>query len=269
MILRHLFAIFFIAIASLANAQDHPAPHAIGVEEGQKVVLERGDYVVRPLDDRTPVILRLGKTEAVDGGFAYQLHVIGFEPGEHRLADYLMHPDGSPATELGDRTFTVKTVLPPEHDGTLTPHLAAPMPWFGGYRHLLIGLAVLWVLGWFGIHRIGRQKKRLAEAAPEPPPPGFAERLRPYLERAAGGKLDADGKAELERLLLSYWRDRLSPPGETMAAEFAALRAHPEASPALDALERWLHRPGGADARAIESLLDFYRNAESGKEARA
>jgi hypothetical protein len=268
MIHRFLFAIL-IAIVPLANAQDNPAPHAIVVEEGQKVILDRGDYLVRPLDDRTPVILRLGAVEPTEGGFSYRLHVIGFEPGEHRLADYLMHPDGSPATELGDRTFTVKTILPPEHDGSLTPHLAAPMPWFGGYRHLLIGLGVLWVLGWFGIHRIGRQKKRFAEAAPEAPPPGFAERLRPYLERAAGGNLGADGKAELERLLLSYWRDRLSPPGETMAAEFAALRAHPEAAPALEALERWLHRPGGADARAIESLLDFYRNAETGKEARA
>ena len=268
MTLRLLLA-FLLAMGTLAHAEEDSAPHSIGVEEGQKVILERGDYVVRPLDDRTPVILRLGTVEPTEGGFAYRLHVVGFEPGEHRLADYLMHPDGSPATELGDRTFTVKTILPPEHDGSLTPHLSAPMPWFGGYRQLLAGLAILWVLGWFGIHRIGRQKKHLTEAAPEAPPIGFAERLRPYLERAAGGALDPDGKAELERLLISYWRDRLSPPGERMAVEFAALRAHPEAAPTLEALERWLHRPGGANAGEIESLLDYYRKVETGKETRA
>lgn len=266
---RRFLLAFLLIAGSLANAQETPTPHSIGVEEGQKVVLERGDYLVRPLDDRTPVILRLGSVEPTEGGFAYRLHVIGFEPGEHRLADYLMHPDGSPATELGDRTFTVKTILPPEHDGSLTPHLAAPMPWFGGYRYLLGGLAILWVLGWFGIHRIGRKRNTTAESVPEAPPPGFAERLRPYLERASGGALDPDGKAELERLLFSYWRDRLSPPGERMAIEFAALRVHPEAAPALEALERWLHRPGGADASEIESLLDFYRNVETGKETRA
>ena len=267
--IRWFLCVCLLVSSSLSALADKSALHAIGVEEGQKIILERGDYVPRPLDDRTPVILRLGSVEPTEGGFAYRFHVIGFEPGEHRLADYLMRPDGTPATELGDLTFTVKTILPPEHEGALTPHLVTPMPWFGGYRYLLGGLAVLWVLGWFGISRIGRQKKSTVQAAPEAPPPSFAERLRPYLEHAAGGTLEAGGKAELERLLLSYWRDRLSPPGERMAAEFAALRVHPEAAPAIDALERWLHRPGGADAKDIESLLNFYRNPESGKEARA
>lgn len=267
--IQRLLLAFLLLCASLSQANESSAPHAIGVEEGQKVILERGDYQVRPLDDRTPVILRLGAVEPAEGGFAYRLHVVGFEPGEHRLADYLMHPDGTPATELGDRTFKVRTILPPEHDGSLTPHLATTMPWFGGYRRLLVVLTLLWILGWFGIHRIGRKKISTAAPDPEPSPPGFADRLRPYLERAAAGTLGVGGKAELERLLLSYWRERLSPPGERMAAEFAVLRAHPEAASAIEALERWLHRPVGVDKAEIEGLLDFYRNVEGGKEERA
>lgn len=266
---RCLFLFLFALVAHAGAAAPAASPQAIGIEEGQRIILARGDYVPRPLDDRTPVILRLGKTEPADGGFAYQLHVIGFEPGEHRLADYLMRPDGSPATELGDATFTVKSVLPPDHDGSLTPHLPSAMPWFGGYRQLLTGLAFAWVLGWFGIHRLGRQKTTATASAPEAPAPGFAERLRPYLENAANGRLDARGQAELERLLLAYWRERLSPPGETMAAELAALRGHPEAAPALAALERWLHRPGGADQNEIECLLDIYRREAAGGEGRA
>lgn len=267
----HVLCLLLLAAAWLGGAAIAAGvdPKAVGIEEKQTIVLGRGDYVARPLDDRTPLILRLGKVTPAEGGFAYSFYGIGFEPGEHRLADYLMHPDGSRATELGDATFTVKSVLPPDHDGSLTPHLAAPMPWFGGYRALLAGLAGLWVLGWVGIHRLGRRKTPAPLAAPAPPPPGFAERLRPYLEMAARAELDADRRAELERLLLAYWRDRLSPPGASMAAEYAALRAHPTAAPALTALERWLHRPGGAEAGEIECLLDFYRTSAKAGEERA
>ncbi len=252
---------------SLAPAAEEMAdPHAIGIEEGTRVVLERGDYVPRPLDDRTPLIVRLGGVEEGDDGFSYRFHFIGFEPGEYRLADYLMHPDGSPADELGERTFEVKTILPDDHDGSLTPYVPGTVPWFGGYRMLLITLGIVWVLGWIALAWFGRRRRAIDEVPEAPPAPSFAQRMRPYLEAAAGGELDTRGQAELERLFTAYWRDRLELPERRMADELAELRGHPEAGELIRALERWLHRPGGATAAEVDALLEPYR---SGKEVAA
>jgi hypothetical protein len=257
-----MFVVAFMSQRANADAQGRE----LGIEREITVTLERGDYLPRPLDDRTPVIVRLGGVEKKDGGHEYRLHLIGFEPGEHRLADYLMHPDGSAATELADTTFEVATILPPDHDGSLTPHLPAALPWFGGYRIVLAAMAVTWVLGWIVLHRWGRRARTGPMETNEPAAPGFDERLRPYLERAAAGKLDVSGQAELERLLIGYWRDKLGIAGETMTHGLAQLRRHPEAGETLIALERWLHRPGGAKDDEIEALLAPYRPSQTPEE---
>ncbi|MBK1825703.1 hypothetical protein [Haloferula rosea] len=264
--MRTLVAIIVLVHGALALATEPPEDsHALGIEEGNRVTLERGDYIPRPLDDRTPLIVRLGEVSPVDDGFSYQFHFIGFEPGEYRLADYLMHPDGSPATELGERTFTVGTILPNDHDGSLTEFVPSTVPWFGGYRILLIALGIVWILGWIALAWFGRRKRTVEDEVTAAAEPDLAEQLRPYVEQAAAGELNSRGQAELERLLTAYWRDRLKLPQQRMASELAALRKHPEAGGLIQALERWLHHPDGASDDEIESLLAPYRT--SGKEA--
>jgi len=255
-----------IALTFAAAGLAADEPHALGIEEGSRLVLERADYIPRPLDDRTPLIVRLGGVTPVDDGFAYRIHFLGFEPGEYRLADYLMLPDGSPAEELGGRTFHVGTILPADHDGSLTPYLAGTVPWFGGYRAALVALGIVWVLGWVALAWFGRRRRAIGEIIAAPAPPTLAERLRPYVEAAAAGTLDARGQAELERLLTAYWRERLDLPERRMADELAALRGHPEAGELLRSLERWLHRPGGVSSGEVEILLSPYR---AGKEVAA
>lgn len=251
-----------ITLAFVSSGLAAGEPRALGIEEGDRIVLDRGDYLPRPLDDRTPLIVRLGEVAPVEDGFAYRIHFLGFEPGDYRLADFLMLPDGSPAAELGERTFRVGTILPDDHDGSLTPHLAGTVPWFGGYRVLLVALAIVWVLGWVALAWFGRRRRPLDESVAAPVPPSIAERLRPYIEAAAGGALDPRGQAELERLLTAYWRERLKLPPRRMAEELAALRDHPEAGELITWLERWLHRPGGVSPGEIERLLSPYRGGQ-------
>ena len=45
-----------------------------------------------------------------------------------------------------------------------------------------------------------------------------------------------------------------------MAESISQLKAHAEAGELLRALERWLHRPGGAAREEISSLLEPYRH---------
>ncbi|MGC4014712.1 MAG: hypothetical protein QM755_09390 [Luteolibacter sp.] len=248
------------AFAAVQLAVAAPKPGDIGLEKDYPVTLDRGDYQPRALDDRTPLILRLETIRPEkDGKFTYIFHPLGFEPGSYRLADYLIHPDGTPATEIGDLKIDVESILPPDHQGELTRFEPQPFPWFGGYRMMMGGLAALWLCGLPALIWLGRKKKTDDMEAPAPPAPSYAERMRPLVEAAAAGKLTASGQAELERLMTGYWREKLASPGERMTAVLASLKQHPEAGALLRALEHWLHHPGGANRKEIDALLEPYR----------
>lgn len=238
-----------------------PMSREIGIEGDLEITLGRGDYLPKPLDDRTPLILRVEAVKPVaDGEFQFNFHYIGFEPGIYQLADYLIHPDGSPATEVGVVPVTVRSILPASHDGALTRYVPQPFPWIGGYRMVLGALAVLWVLGLLAFIWFGRRKKAIVVEELVVPPPTYAERMRPFVEAAAAGSLTASGQAELERLMSGYWREKLALPEQRMADALAALKLHPEAGSLLRALERWLHRPGGASPGEVNGLLEPYRH---------
>lgn len=248
------------------------ALRVIGIEGDTRVTLTRGDYQPKPLDDRTPLILRIENVTAQpDGGFDYEIHHIGFEPGTYQLSDYLIRPDGSPATELGSASVTVRSILPADHDGALNPYLPRPFPMFGGYRMLLGGLAALWVAGLAAFAWFGRRRKVVVFEIPSLPAPTYAERMLPLVEAAAAGTLGVAGQAQLERLMTGYWRDKLALPEHRMADTLAALKKHPQAGELLRALERWLHRPGGASAAEIQGILEPYRHSAvaAGKEVPA
>jgi hypothetical protein len=238
-----------------------PMSREIGIEGDLEITLGRGDYLPKPLDDRTPLILRVDAVKPVPNGkFQFNFHYIGFEPGIYQLADYLIHPDGSPATEVGEVPVTVHSILPASHDGALTRYVPQPFPWFGGYRMVLGALAVLWVLGLLAFMWFGRRKKAVVVEELVVLPPTYAERMRPFVESAAAGNLTASGQAELERLMSGYWREKLALPESRMADALAALKRHPEAGSLLRALERWLHRPGGASPGEVNGLLEPYRH---------
>ena len=237
-----------------------PLSRTIGIEGDLSVTLARGDYQPRPLDDRTPLILRVEKiTPHGSDRFTYDLHYIGFEPGAYRLADYLVRPDGSLAAEIGGELLQVRSILPADHDGALKPYVPRPFPWFGGYRMLLGGLALLWLAGIAAFVFFGRKRKVLVVPVIIPPSPTFAERMLPFVEAAAAGNLSADGQAALERLMTGFWRDKLALPDQRMADALAELKRHSEAGALLRALERWLHRPGGATREEVNELIEPYR----------
>lgn len=265
-------ALVFLAALSVAFAEEKKPERGIGIEGDVSITLSRPDYQPKPLDDRTPLILRIESIKpAGDGRFVYDFHYMGLEPGTYALKDYLIHADGSPAAEVGEVSFEAKSVLPPEHDGKLNSYVPRPFPWFGGYRIALGAFAVFWVFGLIAFAWFGRRRKVVAEECVAPPPPTYAERMRPFVEAAAAGDLTPAGQAELERLMTGYWREKLQLPEQRMADELASLKRHPEAGELIRALEKWLHRPGGATPSEVRGLLEPYRHlaALGGKEVGA
>lgn len=264
--------VVFLAALSLAFAEENTPAKGIGIEGDVSITLDRPDYQAKPLDDRTPLILRIESIKPTgDGKYVYDFHYMGLEPGNYLLKDYLIHSDGRPAAEVGDAGFTAKSVLPPGHDGKLNSYVPRAFPWLGGYRIALGAFAVFWVLGLIAFAWFGRRRKVVSDELAAPPPPTYAERMRPFVEAAAAGNLTASGQAELERLMTGYWREKLQLPEQRMADELASLKSHPEAGELVRALEKWLHRPGGASPAEVQRLLDPYRGlpAASGKEGDA
>lgn len=252
--------LWMLAIVFLMGVPVAMAGKGIGLENDVQITLDRGDYQPKPMDDRTPLILRLDQIKPAENGrFTYLFHYISFEPGSYKLADYLIHPDGTPATDLGETPIEISSMLPPDFQGQLNPLSPRAFPALGGYRMILGGLAVLWLCGLPALIWLGRKKPVAAVAAESIPTPSYAERMQPLVEAAAAGNLTASDQAMLERLLTGYWREKIARPEQRMGEALAALKGHPEAGSLLRALEHWLHQPGGASRAEIEKLLEPYR----------
>jgi hypothetical protein len=90
----------------------------------------------------------------------------------------------------------------------------------------------------------------------------MADRLRPLVDAAMAGSLGDRQKAELERLLIGYWRKRLGLERAEPSRIMAVLREHDEAGPLLRRLEDWLHRPPGESSGPadVAALLEPYRS---------
>lgn len=205
-----------------------------------------------------PLVLRVAASYPHGSAFRYDLVYYGLEPGQYDLKDYLRRKDGSSLKDLAPILVKVEPVLPP---GQIEPHrlTLAPMPFLGGYRLLLLLGGAVWVVGVAAILLAGRWKRTDAEASAVPPMT-LADRLRPLVDAAVAGKLTQGQHAELERLLIGYWRQRLELEKAAPADFIGVLRNHPEAGPLLHRLEDWLHRPGGAiEPVDVAALLKPYQ----------
>ena len=166
--------------------------------------------------------------------------------------------DGSERGDLPDQIITVNAVLPP---GQVTPNqLTLPQaPSIGGYRLLLALAAVVWVVGLLLLIRSTRRPRSDPQAATDRPR-SLADQLQPLLEAAAEGSLAESQRAELERLLLAFWRKKLEVTGRSPAEAMTALKADPEAGELLRQLEDWLHNPNPSAPVDLKRLLKPYTN---------
>jgi hypothetical protein len=221
-------------------------------------VLPGSELEVKPLAERTPIVLRIVRVFPHGTAFRYDLEYYGLEAGTFDLKDYLQRKDRSSSAELPSIPVTIQSILPP---GQIKPNPPAPRlsPRLGGYWLVLLLGGVLWGVGLLLLLFVGRRRKLARALAAKPLT--VAERLRPLVEGAVAGQLSPARLAELERTLIAYWERRLHMRDRKPIAALAELRQHPEAGPLLRQLEAWLHRPGGGTAVDVSALLAPYQHA--------
>ncbi|MBX3462204.1 MAG: hypothetical protein KF830_03460 [Planctomycetes bacterium] len=245
-----------LALAAAPQSRDERSA-SVGMRSRiEQVVLAGSELVAAPTDHKAPVVLRVLAVWPHGEHHRYDLEWTGLVPGRHDLMQYLARKDGSPTTGLAPLPVTVTSVLP---HGAMDPGEAKPVapPRSLGYSALQIGVAVAWAIGLVLILFVGRRWRRPRVAAPVPP--SLADRMRPLVEAVAGGEADAAAKAELERLLVAFWRARLGLRDRTAAAAVAAIRADAEAGALLRQVEAWLHQPTPPAALDLAALLQPYR----------
>lgn len=225
----------------------------------EEVKIPGSELEVIPLEDRdTPLVVRIVRTFPHGTDFRYEIEYYGLEPGEYDLRDYLRRIDGSDTEAVPRLAVTVAPVLPP---GQVRPNelVAGKPPRLGGYKRLLITLAVVWVVGLALIIGLWRKSKAASDPA-DARPKTLAERLRPLVDRALAGDATQAELASLERSLLTYWRKRLNLHSMSASAAIRELRNHPDAGGLMTQLESWLHRPEEQPDLDIEALLSPYRD---------
>ena len=222
------------------------------------LILPGPELETKPIDRDAPMIVRI--KQAIPYGtdaHRYQIEYYCLEAGEYNLVDYLQQLDGTPA-QVPEVKVTVDAQL---GEGQVLPTelTVKPTPRIGGYSMWLVIAGIVWVVGLIAILFVGRKQERLAKLADRPP--SLADRLRPLVEQAMQGELSGSQQAELERMLLTYWRGKLGLNDSDASQAIIELRAHETAGQLLRQLEGWLHMP--ADRREevnLTELLEPYRD---------
>ena len=237
-----------------------PAIPTVGMEGRLEATLPGTLLEAKTADEKSLVIVRIAETRPHGTLTWYDLRYVALVPGRYDLRSSLVRKDGSTTGDLPNLEVEVSGLLPASHQGELVQQPRSLARFFGGYRETLIGAGILWLLALLALIVAGRKKAAGPVQPSAPSQPTLAQRLSPLIMKAAAGDLSNDGKAHLERLLLSYWRERLNLAELSPGDAVVALRQHPEAGTLLRALEDWLHRPPGVAHVDIQTLLQPYLN---------
>ena len=191
--------------------------------------------------------------------FRYELEYYGLKPGEYNLVDFLERVDQSPLGEVPEVKVEIKSILAADRVEPNSPAVA-PIPSIGGYQLWLRVAVVLWVIGILFILFAKRKHANEHETGAGLRAPSLADRLQPMVEKAISGKLSNSQMAELEMMLVAFWRKRLHLEQTDVAQVTQELKNHEEAGPLLQQLEILLHRPYSDNEVNVAQILEPYQN---------
>ncbi len=254
----------FLAInqGKAADAEPPVVKGSVGMPlEWKQVVIPGSELEVLPLrDDHLPVVLKIDQTWPHGSDFRYDFSFYGLEKGTFDLRDYLRRKDGSPLQINQPLTVTIESVL---SEDTFEPSAvkSTRLPEPGGYRNTMVALGVIWSIGLVAlIGSMRKRKQNRQDTSGQTTGPTLAEKLEPLVKEAATGTLSKEQQAQLERLLLTYWNQRLDLKQDRPADRIRQLKDHNEAGPLIKAVEKWLHSREQVDDSEIQSLLKPYRS---------
>ena len=213
---------------------------------------EHGHVRGRPdLDLDSSVLVRVAVRDRTgDGRWITELDFIGVDAGVFDLRKSLVFDDGGSIDRLEPLPIEIVSNLASDAPSDVFLAEAPPAAIGGGYRALLVAIAVAWIMV-----PVLVMVRRWLRRSPPPPvpssPPTLLDRLEPLVRSAADRELTVDERGRLELLLHAYWRDRLGLEDDPVVA-VRRIRADPRAGRLLRRVESWLHAPDGSIPSAVE-----------------
>ena len=244
--------------ASLRSDGKQPITVPVGFPARINQIVLPGTELQTQIESRSqPVVVRIIESFQHGDSFRYDLEYYGLEPGNFDLRKYLTRRDGSTTDDLPEIPVTVTANLPA---GQVEPHeLRSRRPSISSYYlATLVVASGVWLLGFFAILLLGRGRIRHVVATVRKLT--VADRLRPLVEKAVSGELDSQGRAELERVLVAFWRKKLRLDDLPPSQLFNRLNEHEPARQMLSQLEEWLHRPEANNQVDVAALLAPYQS---------
>ncbi len=262
MIVAGFLLIIFCSSGLLAG--DPLSKSSVGIEGHLHYRWQGEPLEVAPIPEDSPVLVRIANVtmDPSESNLAnYDIRWLAMLPGDHDLSVFFRHGENRPA-DLPPLMVYADSLLGSDHEGSLAriPGTLSPVIDFPAWvLWAVVGFWVALPLVILGILRWMR---------PPPPEPivevvlSIADKLRPFVDQALAGELDANGKAAMERLLLAFWRDDLELGSFRHAEALQALRKHEVAGELILTVERWLHsgRETSADTDQVERLLQPYKS---------
>lgn len=240
-----------------SNESDQTSNVSVGYPGRIEIPIAGSELKAKPISDRTQkMIVRVLETYVHGDRLRYDLEYVGLEPGEHNLIDYLERVDGSEIGDVDPVNVTISATLPP---GQIEPNemVSLKTKFQSYYLPALLVLGALWLLGFFAILFGGRAK--MFRPSGRGKKETVADRMRPLITKAIRGKLDMSQKAELERVMVGFWKKKLKL-GHLKADELRErLRSNSESSVMLEQLDNWLHRPDGDGDIDVTAFLKPYQ----------
>ena len=238
-------------------------PLTIGVEGRQSIAIPGPRLFAAPFTPGDALLLRIADATPTSGGYRYDVRFMAFGPGKYDLREYLLLAGNVRPENLPEISILVDSILPKSHQGELFSTDVSPIDLHSNYSLVMGLLWSLWGLLLIPILFYGR--KRRVQPVPAPYNPTTAERLQQLLERAARDPLSPEQQADLERLLMAFWSNRLNLSSERLPELIPHLRQHPAAGRQIALVEAWFHGRhapvNGATARELLNDLAPELNA--------
>jgi hypothetical protein len=223
----------------------------LGVEHAVTITYSGSELIVQPYRFGVPVNLRIAKVIEKDGVRTYDIRYMLNTAGEFNISQYLATKDGSELTDLPEFKVLGLGHMSQNMDQRIQQVETMGIEIWHYYYECMAAAVTLWLVWLLLLIFYGREKPEIPEDTA--PIETFYDVLSAYLAKIEDKTLDAKGKAQLEMLMINWWRTQLGYPDMEMRKVIRHIRKDAVSASAFDTVQQWLHNP--QNSVSVDELL--------------